>query len=77
MKAAATITAPAVNGLKLLGAVRFDRHLCAVLIVNRDDWREILDSMPLNQRKNVGSAVVDIRSALGLKTDYDVRQGSE
>ena len=54
---------PAVNGLKLLEAVKFDRHLCAVLIANRDDWQEILGSMPVNQRKSVAAAAVAIRSA--------------
>jgi hypothetical protein len=35
-----TITAPAVNGLKLLEAVKFDRHLCAILIATRTTARK-------------------------------------
>jgi hypothetical protein len=69
-----TTTTP--NGLRLLESVKFDRHLCAVLIANRDDWEEILDSIPRDLRKNVAAATVGIRSALGLPTDYDVCQGS-
>jgi hypothetical protein len=75
-----TITAPAVNGLKLLEAVKFDRHLCAILIANRDDCREILDSIPTpDLRKNVAGAVLAIREALGLEADYalDICQESE
>jgi hypothetical protein len=43
-----TTTAP--NGLRLLESVKFDRHLCAMLIANRDDWEEILGSIPPNLR---------------------------
>ena len=76
MRSAITTT-PAVDSLKLLEAVKFDRHLCGTLIATRDDWQEILDSMPVNQRRNVAAVVVAIRSSLGMEADYDVCQGRE
>jgi hypothetical protein len=66
----ATITT-APNGLRLLEAVKFDCNLCAALIATRDDWQELLDSLPSpNLRKNVAVGVGGIREALGLEAAY-------
>jgi len=75
----ATITT-AANGLRLLEAVKFDCNLCAALIATRDDWQELLDSLPSrNLRKNVAVGVWGIREALGLEAAYalDICQGRE
>ena len=57
-----------------------DMQLCDS---NRDDWRELLDSinsMPGSQsRRNVAAVVWGIREALGLEAAYalDICQGTE
>jgi hypothetical protein len=76
----ATISSTAVNGLRLLEAVNFDRHLFATLVAQRDDWEQILDSIPAGQmRRNAAGAIFEIRRALGLEVDYalDICQGGE
>lgn len=76
------ITKPAAtapNGLKLLQAVDYNRHLFAALAATRSDWRELIDSIPApgSMRKNVAAVVWSIREALGLEADYalDICQG--
>jgi hypothetical protein len=76
---ATTITTPA-NGLKLLEALNYDRHLCGLAMGTRDDWQELLDSIPApQQRRNVAAVVYEIRQALGLEAAYalDICQGRE
>ena len=59
------------NGLKLLEAVGFNRHIAASLIATRKDWKELLDSIPAGpSRKNVAAVVYEIRTALGLEADH-------
>lgn len=66
----ATITMTA-NGLRLLEAVNFDRYIAASIISTRDDWQEILDSIPAaDLRRNLAGAVWAIRTALALAADY-------
>jgi hypothetical protein len=75
----ATITTP-VSGLGLLEAVGFNRHVAAAIIATRDDWKEILDSIPVaHQRRNVAHVVWGIREALGLEADHaiEICQGVE
>ena len=75
----ATIATP-VNGLRLLQAVNHNRHLFAVLVAQRDDWEEILDSVPAGQlRRNAAGAIFEIRRALGLEAEHalDICQGGE
>ena len=67
----ATITTTAANGLKLLEAVNFDRYLFASIVSTRDDWQEMLDSIPTSDlRRNMAGAVLGIREALGLEADF-------
>jgi hypothetical protein len=81
MSASITTTAKALNGLKLLEACNYDRYLCAALIaLQEDNWKELLDSIPVpGQRRNVAAAVFGIRQALDLEADYArvVFQGTE
>ena len=61
-------------------AVKFDGHLCAVLIATREDWQELLDSIPQSHlRRNVAAVVWGIREALGLEADHaiEICQGVE
>jgi hypothetical protein len=77
MSATATIT-PAVNGLRLLEAVRFDYRLFASIAATRKDWQELLDSIPApDLRRNAAGSVLTIREALGLEAAYalDICQG--
>jgi hypothetical protein len=61
----------AVSGSKLLEACNYDRRLLAVLIAQRDDWPDILDSIPAGQmRRNAAGAVYEIRTALGLEASF-------
>ena len=75
----ATITTTtAVNGLKVLEAVGYDHQLFAVLIAHRNDWPEILDTIPSpNLRKNAAASVAKIRKALALEFGHamDICQG--
>jgi hypothetical protein len=69
-----------VNGLRLLEAVSFNRHLFAALVAQRDDWQEVLDSVPAGpMRRNAAGAIFEIRQALGLEAAYalDICQGRE
>jgi hypothetical protein len=74
------IATTAPNGLKLLEATGYNRHICGALIATRNDWQELLASIPPGQpRRNVAAVVWGIREALGLKADYarEITQGSE
>jgi len=73
------ITTTAPNGLALLKACDYNRHICAALIATRDDWQELLDSIPEQPRKNVAAVVWQIREAFGLDADYarEITQGKE
>jgi hypothetical protein len=76
----ATAITTAANGLRLLEAVNFDRHLFGVLIATRDDWQEWLDSIPMSQqRRNVAGVVWGIREAFGLEAAHaiEICQGVE
>jgi hypothetical protein len=64
-------TTTAANGSRLLEAVKFDNNLCASIIATRDNWEELLDSIPSpNLRKNVAVVVWGIRRGLGLQADH-------
>ena len=66
-----TFTTTAANGLRLLEAVNYDRYLCGALIATRDDWQEMLDSIPTpDLRRNVAGVVWGIREALGLEATH-------
>jgi hypothetical protein len=76
----ATTITPTANGSKLLEAVNYNRHLFASIIAQRDDWEELLDSIPgRDQRRNVAGAVLAIREALGLEAAHalEICQGRE
>jgi hypothetical protein len=67
----ATTTAVNVNGLKLMEAAGFDHRLAGSIIATRDNWQEILDSIPVShQRRNVAAVVGAIRLSLGLDANY-------
>lgn len=76
----AAMTTTTVNGLRLLEACGYDRRLCAVLIATRDDWQEVLDSIPTPElRRPVAATVFEIRASFGLPADHalDVVQGTK
>jgi hypothetical protein len=67
---AAASTIPTVNGLRLLEACNFNRHICASIIAQQDNWKELLDSISSpDLLKNVAVVVWEIREALGLEAD--------
>ena len=71
MKMSAITTTTPVSGLKLLEACNFNRHICASIIATRDDWPELLNSIPSGpSRKNVAVVVAEIREALGQDSGY-------
>jgi hypothetical protein len=74
-----TTTATA-NGSRLLEAVNYNRYLFASIIAQRDDWEELLDSIPApDLRRNAAGAVLAIREALALPAQhaFDLCQGRE
>ena len=76
----ATTRETAVSGLKLVESCNFNRHIAGSIIATRDDWAELLDSIPAPDiRKHVAAAVWGIREALGLEADHalDICQGRE
>ena len=51
-------------------AVNFDHRLAASIIATRDDWQEILATIPVSdQRANVGHVCREIRLSLGMSVD--------
>ena len=67
-----------MSGSKLLEACGYNRHICGALTAQRDDWEQILDSIPAGpSRKNVAAVVYEIRTALNLEADHalDIYQG--
>lgn len=75
-----TVTTRPANGLRLLEAVNYDRFVFASIVSLRDDWEQVLDSIPMSQpRRVVAAAIYGIREALGLQADYalDICQGRE
>jgi hypothetical protein len=78
MSASATMTA--LSGLRLLESVGFDRLHFAMLVAQRSDWEQILDSIPAGQmRRNAAGAIFEIRRALNLPAAHalEICQGTE
>jgi hypothetical protein len=63
----------AVNGSRILHAVNYDHAVCASVIADKKNYKQLLESIVSPELiKNVGALVISIRQGLGLPIDLDI-----